>query len=87
MDIRASNNIVHIWTCSDSCYALMELINYLGRDGDFSGSCDAKEPSRAETPVSVVRNVVVLLYLRYFLAFFLRYPVFFTMLGNICVCE
>ena len=54
MDIRASNNIVHIWTCSDSCYALMELINYLSSDGDFAGSSDVKQPSRAETPVSVV---------------------------------
>jgi len=56
MDIRASNNIVHIWTCSDSCYALMELINYLSSDGDFADSTDEMKqpPSRDETPVSVV---------------------------------
>jgi len=54
MDIRASNNIVHMWTCSDSCYALMELINYLSCDGDFDSSTDMKQPSRAETPVSLV---------------------------------
>jgi len=54
MDIKASNNIVHIWTCSDSCYALMQLINYLSSDGDFAGSSDVKQPSRAETPVSMV---------------------------------
>jgi len=55
MDIRASNNVVHMWTCSDSCYALMSLINYLSSDGDFVGSVDeTRQPSRAETPVSVV---------------------------------
>ena len=54
MDIRASNNIVHIWTCSDSCYALTELINYLSSDGDYAGSPDMKQPSRADTPVSLV---------------------------------
>jgi len=54
MDIRASNNIVHIWTCSDSCYALMELINYLSCDRDLDGSSDMKQLSRTETPVSLV---------------------------------
>ena len=40
MDIRACNNIVHVWTCSDSCYALTELINYVSRDGDVTQSAD-----------------------------------------------
>jgi len=32
----------------------MELINYLSSDGDFAGSSSVKQPSRAETPVSLV---------------------------------
>ena len=60
MDIRASNNIVHIWTCSDSCYALMELINYLSNDGDFAGSVDeTMQSSRADTPVSMVCFILI----------------------------
>lgn len=62
MDIRASNNIVHIWTCSDSCYALMALINYVSGDGDLVCSTDdIKQPSRADTPVSVVCVICVVL--------------------------
>jgi len=32
----------------------MELINYLSSDGDFAASSDTRQPSRAETPISVV---------------------------------
>jgi len=63
MDIKASNNIVHIWTCSDTCYALMELINYLSSDGDFADSTDMKQPSRAETPVPLVCALITLHFL------------------------
>lgn len=35
IDLRASNNIVHIRTCSDSARALMQLITYFASDGDL----------------------------------------------------
>lgn len=35
IDLRASNNIVHIRTCSDSGRALMQLITYFAMDGDL----------------------------------------------------
>ena len=34
-DLRASNNIVHVRTCADSCHALGEFINYYANDGDL----------------------------------------------------
>lgn len=36
VDLRASNNVVHIRTCSDSFKALCRLINYVASDGDFN---------------------------------------------------
>lgn len=50
MDIRASNNIVHLWTCADSCFALTELINYLSKDGDIVGESQLTA-DRTATPV------------------------------------
>lgn len=35
VDLRASNNIVHIRTCSDSARALGQLITYFACDGDL----------------------------------------------------
>lgn len=35
IDLRASNNIVHIRTCSDTARALMQLITYFATDGDL----------------------------------------------------
>lgn len=35
VDLRASNNKVHVRTCADSFKALCRLINYLASDGDF----------------------------------------------------
>ncbi|XP_025831922.1 autophagy-related protein 2 homolog B isoform X2 [Agrilus planipennis] len=35
IDLRASNNIVHIRTCADSGHALMQLITYFASDGDL----------------------------------------------------
>jgi len=52
MDVRASNNIVHLWTCSDSCFALAELINYLSKDGDLTSQSQQSADSTA-TPVSI----------------------------------
>ena len=34
-DLRASNNILHVRTCSDSCRALADLIKYMASDGDL----------------------------------------------------
>nr|CAI5847822.1 unnamed protein product [Callosobruchus analis] len=36
IDLRASNNIVHIHTCADSGRTLMQLIKYFAADGDLS---------------------------------------------------
>lgn len=35
MDLRASNNILHIRTCPDSARALTELLSYFAGDGDL----------------------------------------------------
>lgn len=35
VDLRASNNILHIRTCSDTGRALMQLITYFAGDGDL----------------------------------------------------
>ncbi|XP_074651009.1 autophagy-related protein 2 homolog B-like [Tubulanus polymorphus] len=36
IDLRASNNIIHIRTCSDSMRALLQLVQYVASDGDLS---------------------------------------------------
>ncbi|XP_022099406.1 autophagy-related protein 2 homolog B-like isoform X2 [Acanthaster planci] len=36
IDLKVSNNIVHLRTCADSCTALARLILYLASDGDHS---------------------------------------------------
>ncbi|CAH1999640.1 unnamed protein product [Acanthoscelides obtectus] len=36
IDLRASNNIVHIHTCADSARMLMQLIKYFASDGDLT---------------------------------------------------
>ncbi|XP_032665002.1 autophagy-related protein 2 homolog A isoform X2 [Odontomachus brunneus] len=35
VDLRASNNVLHVRTCSDSGRALMQLLNYIASDGDL----------------------------------------------------
>lgn len=35
--MRASNNVLNIHTCADSCKMLMQLITYIANDGDFKG--------------------------------------------------
>ena len=40
-DLRASNNIVHLRTCADSCHTLGEFINYYANDGDLVEESDA----------------------------------------------
>ncbi|XP_071797968.1 autophagy-related protein 2 homolog A-like isoform X2 [Asterias amurensis] len=36
IDLKVSNNIVHLRTCADSCTALARLLHYLANDGDQS---------------------------------------------------
>lgn len=35
VDLRASNNVLHVRTCSDSGRALIQLLTYLANDGDL----------------------------------------------------
>nr|XP_018917848.1 PREDICTED: autophagy-related protein 2 homolog B isoform X1 [Bemisia tabaci] len=36
IDLRASNNIVHVRTCSDSACILLQLLSYIASDGDIA---------------------------------------------------
>ncbi|KAL0269663.1 UNVERIFIED_CONTAM: hypothetical protein PYX00_007315 [Menopon gallinae] len=36
VDLRASGNVAHVWTCADSAKALAELLMYFASDGDFT---------------------------------------------------
>ncbi|XP_071454260.1 autophagy-related protein 2 homolog A [Hetaerina americana] len=38
VDLRASNNVVHLRTCADSGRALTELLTYFASDGDLAGA-------------------------------------------------
>ncbi|XP_012533981.1 autophagy-related protein 2 homolog B-like [Monomorium pharaonis] len=38
VDLRASNNVLHVRTCSDSGRALMQLLTYIANDGDLQQS-------------------------------------------------
>ena len=50
-----SNNTVNIRTCSDSCSALLQLIQYIAADGDLAPSYEQEEPDTTKTP-SVSRS-------------------------------
>ncbi|CAG9820878.1 unnamed protein product [Phaedon cochleariae] len=54
IDLRASNNILNIHTCSDSGRVLMQLLTYLANDGDLSQS----DTVSAESPFSSPRHHV-----------------------------
>ncbi|XP_060533459.1 autophagy-related protein 2 homolog B isoform X2 [Cylas formicarius] len=43
IDFRASNNLLHIRTCSDSGRALMQLITYFANDGDLLPDLSKRE--------------------------------------------
>lgn len=43
VELRASNNIFHIRTCSDSCRALMQLLTYYAYDGDLAPNTGSTE--------------------------------------------
>lgn len=45
MDLRASNNIVHIRTCPDSARALTDLLAYFAADGDLIPLSDCQQTS------------------------------------------
>ncbi|XP_077537493.1 autophagy-related 2 isoform X2 [Haemaphysalis longicornis] len=42
--MKASNNIVHVRTCADSCQALQTLLSYFATDGDLIGSPGTPPP-------------------------------------------
>lgn len=50
IDLRASNNIVHIRTCSDTARALMQLITYFATDGDLMQKEKSSVSSEQSTP-------------------------------------
>ena len=50
-----SNNTVNMRTCSDSCSALMQLIQYIAADGDLVPSYEPEEPDASKAPT--VREV------------------------------
>ena len=45
-----SNNTVHVRTCSDSCSALLQLIQYIAADGDLVPSYETEEPDSTKAP-------------------------------------
>ena len=51
-----SNNIVNVRTCSDSCSALLQLIQYIAADGDLVPSYEPEVPDPAKIPSVSVRN-------------------------------
>jgi len=50
VELRMSNNTVHVRTCSDSCSALLQLIQYIAADGDLVPSYEPETPDTAKTP-------------------------------------
>lgn len=51
VDLRASNNVLHIRTCSDSARLLAQLIVYLASYGDLGDTC-ASEPPPSDPPTT-----------------------------------
>lgn len=51
VDLRASNNVLHVRTCSDSARLLAQLIVYLASYGDL-GDLSASEPPPSNTPAT-----------------------------------
>ncbi|XP_014663890.1 PREDICTED: autophagy-related protein 2 homolog B-like isoform X2 [Priapulus caudatus] len=49
VDMRASNNILHIRTCADSCIAMQRLLTYLAADGDLTGDSISTASSKVST--------------------------------------
>jgi len=53
VDLRASSNILHVRTCSDSGRALMQLLTYIANDGDLQQPSSATSNSSTES-ISIV---------------------------------
>lgn len=43
VDLRASNNVLHVRTCSDSGRALTQLLTYFASDGDLTSNTGSTE--------------------------------------------
>lgn len=43
VDLRASNNVLHVRTCSDSGRALIQLLTYFASDGDLLPNTESTE--------------------------------------------
>ena len=43
VDLRASNNVLHVRTCADSGQALMQLLTYFASDGDLGTNSASTE--------------------------------------------
>ncbi|XP_076284575.1 autophagy-related 2 isoform X1 [Lasioglossum baleicum] len=43
VDLRASNNVLHVRTCSDSGRALIQLLTYFASDGDLAPNTESME--------------------------------------------
>ena len=43
VDLRASNNCLHVRTCADSGRALMQLLTYFASDGDIASNLDTSD--------------------------------------------
>lgn len=54
LDLRATNNIVHIRTCADSCRALQNLITYFANDGDLLSETSLSRG--AEVPILITES-------------------------------
>ena len=50
VELRMSNNTVNVRTCSDSCSALLQLIQYIAADGDLVPRYEQEEPDAVKTP-------------------------------------
>lgn len=50
VELRMSNNAVNVRTCSDSCSALLQLVQYIAADGDLVPSYEPEPPDTAKTP-------------------------------------
>ncbi|XP_029191275.2 LOW QUALITY PROTEIN: autophagy-related protein 2 homolog A-like [Acropora millepora] len=55
VQLRMSNNIVNVRTCSDSFFALLQLIQYIAADGDLVPSYEPEPPDTAKTPTTPSR--------------------------------
>uniref|UniRef100_A0A8B9LWH5 Autophagy related 2B n=1 Tax=Astyanax mexicanus TaxID=7994 RepID=A0A8B9LWH5_ASTMX len=56
-ELRCSSDVIHIRTCSDSCAALMNLIQYIASYGDLLPP--SKQESRSSTPKQRAKSDVV----------------------------